>query len=363
MTSEQNTNRIGTVRVCCFSRAVPEPLMRRVANPPNPFEARHVDYFGEPPRVEMEVYEEHAREILSHNDSPDLPFSWSINPYRGCQHACAYCYARPTHEYLGLGAGSDFDSKITVKVNAPELLETALARPKWRREPIVFSGVTDCYQPLEASYGLTRRCLEVCAARRNPVGIVTKSYLIVRDIDVLARLARDDCARVYISVAFADDAIARKIEPGAPTPGRRFDAMRQLSAAGVPVGVMVAPLIPGLNDRDVVRVLERARECGASWAGHTALRLPGHVKDVFLDRLASELPDRAARVASRIHDIRGGRWSDSRFGERMRGQGVYWAAMERLFRMTKRRLGFDSGSIAQPAKQEPASVQLPLFGR
>ncbi len=338
--------------------------MRRIENPPNPYVGEYCEWLGEPPAVELEVFEESARSILSENDSPDIPFRWSINPYRGCQHACAYCYARPTHEYLGLGAGSDFDSKIFIKTNAPELLADALARPSWKREKLVFSGVTDCYQPLEAVYRLTRRCLEVCLRHGNAVGIVTKSYLVARDVDLLADLARAAGCRVYFSIPFADDATARKIEPGAPPPSRRFEAMRRLREAGVPVGVMIAPLIPGLNDRDIPRLLQRAVECGATSAGHQALRLPGSVKDVFLTRLRRELPLHADRVEARIRAMRGGELSDPRFGSRMTGHGSYWESVERLFQTMATRFGLDAGQRwrRREAVEQPGRVQLRLFG-
>lgn len=335
--------------------------MRPVANPPNPFVAEYREWLEAPPDAELHVYEEHARSILNENDSPDLPFRWSLNVYRGCQHACAYCYARPTHEYLGLGAGTDFDTRITVKVNAPELLRKALAAPRWKHEPIAMSGVTDCYQPLEAVYQLTRRCLEVCLEFANPVGIVTKSYLVVRDAALLAELAQRAKTRVYFSIAFADDARARLIEPGAPPPSRRFEALRRLHAAGVPVGVIVAPLIPGLNDREIPAVLQRAAECGARSAAYTALRLPGSVGSVFLTRLGAALPDAAKRVESRIRDMRGGELTDPRFGQRMTGRGAYWQSIERLFATSAARFGLagrDAGCDApkRPNKSAVASA-------
>ncbi|TWT45206.1 Radical SAM superfamily protein [Phycisphaerae bacterium RAS1] len=337
--------------------------MRPISNPKNAYLSEHREWLGPPPAVEVRVYEESARSILSENDSPDIPFRWSINPYRGCQHACAYCYARPTHEYLGLGAGTDFDSRITVKTNAADVLARELSRSSWRREPIVFSGVTDCYQPLEAVYQVTRRCLEVCHDFRTPVGIVTKSYLVVRDVELLARMAAASGARVYVSIAFADDARARLIDRGAPPPSRRFEALKRLADAGVPVGVMVAPLIPGLNDRDVPAVLEQAAACGAQVATYTAVRLPGTVREVFLERLREALPDAAARVEARVRDMRGGRLNDSRFGCRMNGQGVYWESVARLFEVTATRLGLNAGQRwrkASPAVR-PAVRQLPLF--
>jgi len=324
--------------------------MRRIANPPNPYLREHREWLGAPPPVELHVYEEQAGSILSQNDSPDLRFRWSVNPYRGCQHACAYCYARPTHEYLGFGAGTDFESRICVKVNAPELLQAALTRPGWRGERIAFSGVTDCYQPLEAVYRLTRRCLEVCLRRGNPIGVVTKSYLVVRDAHLLAELNRRSSAHVYLSIPFADDGLARKIEFAAPPPSRRFDALRALHQADVPVGVIVAPIIPGLNDRAIPTILGQAAACGARRAAYTALRLPGSVREVFLSRLRSELPDCARRVEQRIRDMRGGRLNETRFGARMRGEGPYWASIARLFEAAARRLGLEThGQCNRPA--------------
>src|SRR5262245_57169749 len=225
---------------------------RRIENPPNRFAAAELEYLdGEDPGAHVELYEDSTRNILSHNDSPDIGFRWSVNPYRGCQHACAYCYARPTHQYLGLGAGTDFERRIVVKTNVAELLARELARPSWGGEPITFSGVTDPYQPLEARYGLTRRCLEVALARRNPVAIITKGALVRRDTELLAELARRADARVFLSIPFADAATARALEPGAPTPDERFAILGELSAAGVPTGLALAPLVPRVNDADV----------------------------------------------------------------------------------------------------------------
>lgn len=338
-------------------------MLRRVDNPPNPFTAEHREWLEAPPLAALEVYEETAKSILSENDSPDIPFRWSLNPYRGCQHACAYCYARPYHEYLDLGAGTDFDSKISVKINAPELLEAELRRPRWQAELIVFSGVTDCYQPLEAVYRLTQRCLDACLAARNPVGIITKSFLVARDAPLLAQLAAVAGARVHMSICFADDARARALEPGAPPPSRRFAAMRRLRDAGVPVGVVAAPIIPGLNDREIPAILEKAAECGAASAAYTPLRLPGSVRDVFLKRLREALPDSAARVEARIRDMRGGELSEARFGRRMAGQGPYWNSVCQLFEKTAARLGLATLARSDAATEpEPTPIKSPPSG-
>jgi len=313
----------------------------RVDNPPNPYETTYAEWLEPPPLTRMEVYEERADRILSENDSPDLPFTFSVNPYRGCQHACAYCYARPYHEYLGYGAGTDFDTRIIVKVNAAERLRVALQKKKWRGLHINFSGITDCYQPIEASYGITRACLEVCREFRNPVAVVTKSFLVVRDADVLADLHRVAGARVYLSIPFADAKLSKLIEPQAPAPQRRFEAVRRLSEAGIPTGVFVAPIIPGLNDREIPKILEQAAEAGAKWANFTALRLPGSVENVFVQRLKEAVPLRAERVLRRIREIRGGNMTDGRFGARMKGQGTYWEAIKNLFEVSKKRFGLD----------------------
>ncbi len=326
--------------------------LRRVDNPPNPYLTEHREWLEPPPKARIEVYEETSGSILSRNHSPDVPFTWSVNPYRGCQHACSYCYARTYHEYLGLGAGTDFETKLVVKSNAPQLLKEAFRKRGWKRKSVYFSGVTDCYQPIEASYRLTRQCLEVCAEFRNPVAVVTKGFLVVRDTDVLAELSARADARVTFSIPFVDAAITKLIEPQAPTPGRQFEAMHRLNEAGIPVGVLVSPIIPGLNDRDIPRILEQAAAAGARSAGYTALRLPGSVEEVFIKRLREVMPLRADRVINRLHDIRGGRLDESRFGERMRGHGPYWESICDMFAVFKRRYGFDGGSKCEPAPTE-----------
>ncbi len=313
--------------------------MRRIHNPPNPFESTHREWLDEPPPAEVHVYEESARTILSRNDSPDLAFEWTVNPYRGCQHACAYCYARPYHEYLGYGAGTDFDTRIVAKTNAPELLRAEITKSNWKHACINFSGVTDCYQPYEAVYNITRQCLEVCRDLANPIAIVTKAYLVTRDTELIAEIHDRAAAAVYISIPFADDETARLIEPYTPPPSRRLDAIRQLTAAGVPVGVLVAPIIPGLNDAHIAQILENAADAGATAATCSALRLSGTVEQVFMDRLQQAMPLRAKRIENRIRDIRGGYLSDSRFGRRMTGEGIYWDSIMSLFDVAARKAG------------------------
>ena len=313
---------------------------RPLSNPPNPFASQDREYLdGCDPGTKVEVWEDHTREILSSNDSPDLGFRFSVNPYRGCTHACAYCYARPGHEYLSLGAGTDFDTKIAVKAHAPELLRKALDRPSWQGETIVFSGVTDCYQPLEASYRLTRGCLEVCAEYRNPVGIITKAPLIERDIDVLQDLAKNARVHVSISIPFWDADNARKIEPWVSSPQRRMRAVETLAKAGIPVGIMVAPIIPGLSDEDVPSILQAAKDAGADHAGYVLLRLPGSVKAVFEERIRAAFPLRADKILGRLRQAHGGELYDPRWGKRQTGEGPYAEMIATLFETSAKKLG------------------------
>ena len=243
-------------------------------NPPNPFTTLTTECLEDAPGTRIEYLEDASRQILAHNDSPDIGFNHSVNPYRGCAHACAYCYARPGHEYLGMGAGTDFETRIVVKKRAPELLREAFDKPSWKGELVAFSGVTDCYQPIEAKLELTRRCLQVCAEYRNPVTVITKAPLIERDIDVLQELAGVTRVGVALSIPFWDPEHARAMEPYVATPERRFQAMEKLAQAGIPVAIGIAPLIPGLGDEDLVRLLERARAAGAQRAFFVMLRLP-----------------------------------------------------------------------------------------
>ncbi|HZJ70965.1 MAG TPA: PA0069 family radical SAM protein [Planctomycetota bacterium] len=328
-------------------------MPRLVSNPPNPWSSQHVELLGPAPPAELVVYEERARSIVSENDSPDLGFRFSLNPYRGCLHACAYCYARPTHQYLGFGAGTDFDRRIVVKTNAPELLRRRFLSRSWTGELLVFSGVTDCYQPLEASYELTRRCLAVCLEFGNPVGIITKGALVRRDADLLGELSARAGAKVHVSIPFADDALARAIEPFASSPSARFDTLRRLAAAGVRVGVMVAPIIPGLNDSQVPEILERAAAAGATSAGHVLLRLPAEVLPVFEERLREAVPLRAGKVLSALAELHGGRLNDPRFGSRMRGSGPRWQAIESLFELHCRRLGLNERRVGREGDEAP----------
>ena len=322
-----------------------------ISNPPNPWATTEVEYLEGAPEVRLEVFVDRTRNILSKNDSPDVGFTWSVNPYRGCFHGCAYCYARPSHEYLSFGAGTDFERKIVVKPEAPALLRAAFAKKSWRGETVVFSGVTDCYQPLEASYRLTRGCLEVCVAHKNPAAIITKSALVERDADVLAALGQVAASHVTVSIPFWEAEKARAIEPYVPTPARRLRVIETLARAGVSVGVNVAPIIPGLNDQDIPKILAAARDAGARSAGHVLLRLPGSVKAVFEERLRAALPLTAERVLHRVRETRGGKLYDARFGTRGRGEGNYADAIHALFDSAAIKHGFRRGAI-------PSDVQV-----
>ncbi|MGI4812627.1 MAG: PA0069 family radical SAM protein [Janthinobacterium lividum] len=288
-----------------------------------------------------EVSSERARRIISRNQSPDVLFDQSINPYRGCEHGCIYCFARPTHAYLGLSPGLDFETKISAKDNAPEVLESELRRAGYKPSLIALGANTDPYQPIERERGITRRVLEVLERFGHPVGITTKSALVVRDIDILERMARRDLARVYISVATLDAGIARQVEPRANTPARRIEAIRRLSAAGVPVGVIVAPIIPALTDFDIENVLTSAAEAGAQYAGYVMLRLPLEVRDLFVEWLEERYPLRARHVMSLVEQMRDGRHNSARFGERMRGTGKFAELIAQRFGLAARKLSLD----------------------
>jgi DNA repair photolyase len=305
--------------------------LKPVDNPPNPWQSIHSEWLEAPPLTQPRIWEENAKSILSRNDSPDIGFRWSLNPYRGCVHACAYCYARPSHQYLGFGAGTDFDTQIVVKVNAPQLLRQELGRRNWKGEVIVFSGNTDCYQPFEAVYGLTRACLEVCLEHRQAVSLITKSALVRRDRDLLTALAREAAVHVTLSIPWIDPGLARTLEPGAPSPQRRLEALRELSAAGVPTSVGIAPIIPGLNDSQIPAILEAAAAAGAKGAFRTLLRLPAEVEEVFVARLRRDLPSHANKVLHLTAQMRGGRLKQSEFGRRFQGTGPLWDAVAALF--------------------------------
>ncbi|BCA53861.1 radical SAM protein [Nitrospira sp. KM1] len=337
--------------------------MRTIDNPPNPFESQHRDLLEPAPHVRLQLYEDATREILSKNESPDLPFRWSLNPYRGCFHACAYCYARPSHEYWGFGAGTDFESKIVIKRDAPQLLRRLFDKPSWKGDLIVFSGNTDCYQPIEASLGITRQCLEICAEYRNPVAIITKGSLVLRDLDVLQQLDGEAWLRVYFSIPFADDTVARQVEPHVASTRKRFEVMRSMAAAGISTGISIAPIIPGLNDEDIPDLLDQAKGAGAVEAMTSLLRLPGSLEEVFLERMAEAFPDRVRKIRHRIQEVRGGAMNNSAFFSRHHGSGPYWTMVEQLFDLSSRKAGFRASKDGEVPRtfRRPATGQTTLF--
>jgi DNA repair photolyase len=319
----------------------PPPRFERLAVVPDP-DAEAPD----PDLTATEYYRDASRSVISRNDSPDVPFEVSVNPYRGCEHGCIYCYARPTHEYFGLSAGLDFETRIFVKEDAPARLAAEIARPSWTPQVLVLSGVTDPYQPIERRLELTRRCLAVLAGARHPVSVITKSALVTRDIDLLADLAAHRAAAVALSVTTLDEDLRRRLEPRAAAADRRFDAMARLAEAGIPAGVSVAPVIPGLTDHEIPRILARAAEAGASFATYVLLRLPHGVKELFEQWLDAERPARRQKVLARIRETRGGRLNDSRFGSRMRGEGPGAALVAELFHRARARVGIPPGGPA-----------------
>lgn len=312
------------------------------SNPPNRFEALHVERdAGDDTAAQTQYFHDVTKSVLVANDSPDVGARWGINPYRGCEHGCVYCFARPTHEYLGFSAGLDFERRIMVKHDAATLLRAELHHPRWQPEPVMFSGNTDCYQPVERTLGITRACLQVFAEYRNPVGMITKSALIARDADVLAALARHNAVHVLISITTLDPDLARRMEPRASMPEKRLEALATLASAGVPTGVMIGPVLPGLNDAEIPKILAAAASAGACAAAWVLLRLPGAVEGLFSSWLDEHFPERKGRILSRIRDCRGGALSDSRFGMRQRGQGEYADQIASLFAVSARKLGLD----------------------
>jgi DNA repair photolyase len=297
-----------------------------------------------PARPATTVTEERARSIVSRNDSPDVPFTQSLNPYRGCEHGCAYCYARPSHAYLNLSPGLDFETKLFAKTNAAELLRATLSRPGYRVTPINIGANTDPYQPIERRYRITREVLELLLEARHPCTVITKSAMVERDLDLLAELARHRLVAVLVSVTSLDNRLSAKLEPRASAPHRRIEAIRALGAAGVPVGVLVSPVIPMVTDADLEEILAQARAAGATRAGYALVRLPGDVAGLFREWLADHLPDRAEHVMSLVRQMRGGMENDSRFGSRMKGEGVFADLLARRFRLAAQRLGFTSGA-------------------
>src|SRR3954470_15169609 len=319
--------------------------------PANPYLPVHVEadleqvelddeYLAELGRPPTQYLPDESQSIVAENDSPDVGFRYSVNPYRGCAHGCSYCYARPGHEYLGLSAGLDFETKVLVKYRAAELFREFLARPKWRPETIAFSGVTDCYQPAERNFRITRGCVEVAAECNQPIGIITKNALVTRDIDLFKQLAAHGAIRVSLSITSLDAQLARTMEPRTSSPDARLRAIRELTAAGIPTNVMTAPIIPGLNDSEIPALLTAAREAGATSAGYVLLKLSSTVRPVFLDWLERSYPDKSARVQSLIRSVRGGKLNDANFGSRQVGTGNLAELLADTYRLWCTKLGY-----------------------
>jgi DNA repair photolyase len=337
------------------------------ANPANRFEPLHYecegDEFDEAPHPRTQFFKDTTRSIIATNDSPDVGFDASINPYRGCEHGCIYCYARPYHEYLGLSAGLDFESKIFVKEDAPALLRRELSGPDWKPQTIGVCGVTDAYQPIERRLQITRRCLGVLAEFRNPVAVVTKSHLVTRDSDHLAELARHDAACVFMGVTTLDASLAQVMEPRATRPEGRLAAIAELTRAAVPACVLVAPVIPGLTDHELPAILAAARQAGAVSAGFVMLRLPYGVKDLFTEWLEQHFPDRKEKVLGRIRAMRGGKLNESDFRKRMRGEGIFAEMTKQMFDLACAKEKFPGKpKLNAAAFRRPGETPLSLFG-
>lgn len=337
-------------------------------NPSNRFEGKYIDYdldeeSGEKPSQDTKLIADDTKEILSKNNSPDIPFTYGLNPYRGCEHGCIYCYARPTHEFLGFSAGLDFESRIMVKYDAAEKLRSKFASKSWKPQTVIMSGVTDPYQPIESELEITRNCLKVFAEAQNPVSIITKNYRVTRDIDILKELAKFNAVHVTLSVTTLDRKLARLMEPRTSQPNRRIKAIEQLSANGISVGVNVAPIIPGLTDHEIPEILKAARDAGARKAGYTIVRLPHGIKDLFRNWLEQHYPDRKEKVLNRIRDIRGGELYRSEFGKRFHGEGEFAKQIKKMFSIQTEKLGMNKHSFSLSTKHfmRPEQGQLRLF--
>lgn len=344
------------------------PTRGATTNPTNRFDQIHLeqdeDWNPEEDALPTtKFFHDRTQTILNRNDSPDISFEYSLNPYRGCEHGCIYCYARPFHEYLGFSAGLDFETRIMVKTDAPRLLREELSSPRWQPQTIALSGVTDCYQPVERKLKLTRACLEVLAEFRNPVGIVTKNALVTRDIDLLTELALHDAAVVFVSITTLDTELRRIMEPRTSPPTARLATIRKLTEAGVPVGVMVAPVIPGLTDHEIPNIVAAAAEAGAKFAGTVTLRLPFAVAPLFERWLGTHFPERKDKVLNRLRSLRGGKIYDAQFGKRMTGEGIFAKQIQQMFKVACRRAGIgdDHMRLSTEAFRRPGGRQLGLF--
>jgi len=342
-------------------------------SPANRFEKLHVDLNDvdvvdvdleteERPQRRTQYFRDETKSVITRNNSPDVGFETSLNPYRGCEHGCIYCYARPTHEYLGFSAGLDFESKIMVKTSAPELLRAELESPRWQPQTLVLSGVTDPYQPVERKLGITRGCLEVLARFRNPVAIITKNRLVTRDVDLLRELAAHNGVAVNISVTSLDSNLQRVLEPRTSSPQARLDEISQLRSAGIPTGVMVAPIIPGLTDHDVPKIMDACAQAGAQFAGYTIVRLPWAVAPLFEHWLEEHFPERKEKVLGRIRHLRGNRLNNSRWHTRMTGEGIFAEQIASMFAISRRRNRMCARPKLSCAEFQRSTTQLRLFG-
>ncbi len=336
-------------------------------NPLNRFETISID-FDEPDGQKNELkstqyFKDSSKTFITYNDSPDVGFDASINPYRGCEHGCIYCYARPTHEYLGLSAGLDFESKIFIKENGPKILEKELSRPKWKPQVLGISGVTDPYQPIERHFKLTRRCLEVLAKFKNPVVIITKNHMVTRDLDLLRELSSINAALVMVSITTQNRGLTQIMEPRTSIPSRRFEAIEKLTAAGIKTGILAAPIIPGLTDHEIPSIVKMAADAGAVCAGYVMLRLPYAVAPLFENWLERHYPDRKDKVLNRIRDIRGGKLNDPQLGTRMRGEGVFADEIRNLFDLSCRKAGLnrEKPNLTAHHFRVPTDKQLDFF--
>lgn len=337
-------------------------------NPANRFEDRYTDYeldqeTGQKPSPDTKFIRDDTKEILSKNNSPDIPFSYGLNPYRGCEHGCIYCYARPTHEFLGFSAGLDFESRIMVKYDAPKKLRTRFASKSWKPSVVALSGVTDPYQPVENELQITRECLKVFAEARNPVSIITKNYRVTRDLDLLQELAQFNAVHVTLSITTLDRKLARVMEPRTSQPSRRLKAIERLAEKNIPVGVNVAPIIPGLTDHECPDILKAARDAGAIHAGYTIVRLPHGVKELFPQWLEQHYPNKKEKVLNRIRDIHGEDLYDSRFEKRFRGKGEFARQIRKMFHIQTKKLGLNESSrgLSTGHFRRPQEGQLGLF--
>jgi DNA repair photolyase len=332
-------------------------------NPINPYDDVSVEWFEEPPTSKVMVFEDHSKTIVTKNNSPDLPFTYSINPYRGCTHACSYCYARRTHEYLGYGAGSDFDTKIIVKKTIAELLDNHLRKPSWNGKTINMSGISDPYQPLEGRFKLARACLETCAKYNQPISVFTRSPLIRRDIDILSKLAKNNAVLVFLSIPIIDPELCLLLEPGTSKPKHRFTTIKLLADAGIPVGVSISPVIPGINDSMIPDILQQAKDQGATFSMMQLLRLPGTVATVFEHHIEQHLPLKKNKIMNALLRMRQGKLNNLDFKQRRTGVGAEWEILQSVYNLWTKKLGIQSPPILdEPSPYiPPRGKQISLF--